>query len=223
MLRYIAIAGVVVMLALSSSTSAQVRPTVPSALLAWAGRSPVEFAMALAYASVPSGLEIRESDDIPPSARPEFKIDPAQNIHASELAKAFNSNRSDYRAVVMGEVLVIRPTEDRMPFLDLPSTIDSPLRVTGLMAAARQVFSALDPGLRGPVLNSMGRESDTIPIVLDGGGAHKVIDTLNQIVLQARSRTWFVTTRKEREGIHVVGFGIIEANGARRTQPMRRP
>jgi hypothetical protein len=225
MFRYIVAVFLVVMnVGLSNLTFAQRGPSVPSALLAWADRSPVEFAMALAYASVPAGLEIRESDDIPPSTRPQLTIDPARNIQASELARAFNSQRSDYDAALMGRVLVIRPTGSALPFLDQPSPIDSPLTVTGLMAAAREVFSVLDPGLRGPILNSLGRDSDRIPIVLDGRGARKVIDTLNQIVLQAApSHSWFVTTRKEPDGMRVVAFGIIEANGTRRTQRLRHP
>jgi len=46
---------------------AQPGPSVPASLLGPATASPIEFAAALAKASVPAGLEIRESDDVFPA------------------------------------------------------------------------------------------------------------------------------------------------------------
>ena len=94
--------------------------------------------------------------------------------------------------------------------------------VTGLMAAARRVFAALDPGLKGPVLNSKGHKGDDISVALDGRGGRTVMDTLNQIVTQAPGRVWVVTTREEPDGQRVISFGLIEAGRSRRTQGMRR-
>jgi len=88
------------------------------------------------------------------------------------------------------------------------------------MAAVRRVFLPLDPRLSGPALNSLGRPSDTIPLTLDGSGGRKVIDTLNQIVTQAPGRAWVVTTGKRGSAVRVTGFGFIEGDGSRRTQPL---
>ena len=82
----------VVALCVSLEAAPQVRDTVPSSLSLAAQQSPVEFAMALANASVPSGLEIRESDDVPPSGRPASKVDSEQRVAASELVR--HSTRS---------------------------------------------------------------------------------------------------------------------------------
>jgi hypothetical protein len=158
-----------------------------------------------------------------PSVRPEFSIHRTRRIAAAELVRAFNAQHNDCRAVLMGDVLVIRPLAGRLPFLDQRSTVDSPITVTGAMAAARRVFSQLDTGLLGPVLNSLGRESDEIPILLDGNGTRTVIEMLNQIALQAPSSAWVVTTRHERGEVQVVSFGFLEGNGSRRTQRVRQP
>jgi hypothetical protein len=216
MLKYMAVIG----LCASFAVAPQVGDTAPSSLLIAAQRSPTDFATALANASVPSGLEIRESDDVPPSGRLTFKVDPERRVPASELVQTFNAQHRDYHAVMMRGVLVIRPIRGALPFLDEPSTIYPPVAVIGAMAAARRVFSILDPGLSGVVLNSAGREGDKIPVLLDGSGGRTVIDTLNQIVKQTAPRTWVVTTRRQADDVRVVGFGFINAEGGRRTQPM---
>ena len=215
-------------LAGSGFLAAQARVTVPSAVLAAAEASPVEFVMALADAAVPAGLEIRESEDVLPAGWPSlkgrkpawFNADRTHRIAAAEVVAAFNGSRRDYRAVLMGQVLVIRPIDGALPFLDQPSAISGPTHVTGAMAAARRVFADLVPGLSGPVLNSLGHKGDDVPVVLDGG-SRKVLDTLNQIVLQAPPRTWVLTTRQQAEDVRVISFGFIEADGSRRIQRVK--
>jgi hypothetical protein len=208
--------------AASSVMAGQTGPTVPASLLVAASQSLVDFAYALANASILAGLEIKESDDGPPLG-PAFNIDPKQRVPLNDLVATFNAHRQEYRAVVMrGDVMVIRPVKGMVPFLDGPSPISQEVTVTGLMAAARRVFAALDPGLKGPVLNSMGHKGDDISVALDGGGGRTVMDTLNQIVTQAPGRVWVVTTREEPDGQRVISFGLIEAGRSRRTQGMRR-
>jgi hypothetical protein len=220
MLKHIQIAVLVV--AASTVMASQTGRTVPASLLVAASDSLVDFAFALAGASIPAGLEIRESDDGPP-LRPAFNIDPKPRVPLNDLVTTFDAHRHEYRAVVMrGGVMVIRPVKGKVPFLDGPSPISQEVTVTGLMAAARRVFAALNPGLTGPVLNSMGHEGDDIPVALDGSGGRTVMDTLNQIVTQAPRRVWVVTTREEPDGQRVISFGLIEAGRSRRTQGMRR-
>jgi hypothetical protein len=218
MLKHMHIAALAV--AAATTTAGQTGVTVPSSLLIAASQSPVDFAFALANASVPSGLEIRESDDGPPSHPPALDIDPKQRVPLDDLVRTFNAQHRDYRAVVMrGGVMAVRPTRRTLPFLDEPSPISQEV-VSGLMAAARRVFAAVSPGLTGPILNSIGGKGDDIPVALDGTRGRTVIDTLNQIVTQAPGHVWVVTTREERDGQRVISFGLIEAGGSRRTQPL---
>ena len=222
MLKHIYIPMAVIGFAATSVMAGQTGVTVPSALLAAASQSLVEFGFALADASIPAGLEMKELDDGPP-LRPAVEIDPKQRVPLDGLVTTFNAQHRDYRAVVMrGGVMVIRPAKGRLSFLDEPSAISQKITVTGLMAAARQVFDALDPGLASrPILNSMERKGDDIPVVLDGTGGRTVMDTLNQIVTQAPGRVWVVTTREEPDGVRVVSFGLMEAGRSRRTMGMR--
>jgi hypothetical protein len=193
---------------------AQVGVTVPSSLLVAAQRSPVEFAMALANASVPAGLEIRESDDVPPDARPTSKVDREREVPVSEVVKAFEARRRDYRVVVMQGVLVIRPIDGTLSFLDEASTIDPPVSVVGVMASVRRVLSPLDPRLSGVVLNSYGRKGEDVPVMLDGSGGRQVIDTLNQIVKQAPPRTWVVTTRRKETTCGLLALDSLRQTAA---------
>lgn len=222
MLRHMWMAILVV--AVTTTTVGQTGVTVPSSLLVAASRSPVEFIKALAYASIPSGLEIRESDDVMPSPSPgAFDIDREQRVSLDGLIATFNAAHPDYYAVVMrGGVTVVRPIKGTLPFLDQPSSLSNVVTVTGALAAARLVFTAVDPRLAGPILNSLGHKGEDIPVVLDGSGGRTVVDTLNQIVTQAPGRSWVVTTREERDGgVRVTGFGFVDADGRRLTQPMR--
>lgn len=207
--------------AVSAVMAGQTGRTVPASMLAAAKQPLVDFAFALSNASIPAGLEIRDSDDGSP-LHPPFDIDPKQRVPLADLVKTFNAHHHEYRAVVMrGGVVVIRSVNGRLLFLDGPSPISNEVTVTGFMAAATRVFTALDPGLTGPILDSGGHKGDDIPVVLDGSGGRTVMDTLNQIVTQTPARVWVVTTRGDPGSVRVISFGLIQAGRSRRTQGMR--
>src|SRR5258706_15722161 len=143
---------VVLGVAATTTTAGQTGVSVPSPLLDAASRSPAEFVVALAHASIPAGLEIRESDDVVPSRPPAFDIDREQRVSLDGLIATFNAAHPDYHAVVMrGGVTVVRPFKGTLPFLDQPSSLSNVIAVTGALAAARLVFTAVDPGLAGPI------------------------------------------------------------------------
>jgi len=222
MLKYFSVAlGVSV----SLSVGTPIPPAVPSYLLGAAQRPPVEFAMALLTARVPCGLEIRESEDRP-HERPVSKIGPQGDVPLSDVVRAFEAHHRDYRAAVVGGVLVIRPRTDVLPFLDAPSTISTPTPITGVMVALRRVFSPLVPrwGRGGISIGSGGHGSGReLRVVLDGRGGRTVIDTLNQIVLQAPGRAWEVVTRKDGASLRPVTVGFIDADGYRRRHEIGGP
>jgi hypothetical protein len=171
--------------------------------------------MALTKASVPAGFEIRESDDRAPLGPPSGAAEGSARL--SDVVKVFETYHREYRAVVMESVLVVRPRKRAAALLDAPSSIVQPTRVTGIMTAARQIFSVRWPSLLGPTLNSCGRPGEDVEIVLDGRGL-RVIDTLNEIVMQAPNRAWVVTTRQEDEEAQVLNFGFLDSSGRRRVQ-----
>jgi hypothetical protein len=206
----------------------QISPTVPAPLLVAAQGSPLEFAMALAIASVPAGIEIRQPDDVLPANLPiPDELRPpgqgaasAHRVPLTEVVRTFN-RRSDYRAVETGGVLVIRPVREMTPILDEASAITAPTKITGVMAAARRVFSQVNPAFAGPALGSMygHMHGEDLTVVLDGSG-RTVIETLNQIVRQAPPRIWVVTTQKQGDAVRIVQFGFIAADGSRRRMGM---
>jgi hypothetical protein len=221
MLRILTLLGLGAMLATPKQAAVDATSAaVPASLLEAAQQTTVDFAGALASASVAAGFELEEADDGPPSGKTMAPGDRDRKVPLADVANAFEARHLAYRAGVLRGVLVIRPAQDALPFLDEPSTIFPPATIEGVMAAARRVFLPIDPRLSGPALNSLGRPSDAIPLTLDGSGGRKVIDTLNQIVSQAPGRAWVVTTRKVGNEVRLVGFGFIEANGSRRTQPV---
>jgi hypothetical protein len=184
-----------------------------------AQRSPWEFAMLLANASVPSGLELLDIDDVRPLKRPDFSLDRTAKIPANDLVKAFNSQHSDYHATLMDGVFVIRPVVRPVRFLDQPCALNSPIVVTGLLSAARRLFAPLDPslsnglGTTGSFVNAAPDElGENIPITVDGD--RRVIDNLNQIVRQS-PRTWYVVTKSRPDNERrIIRFGFIHSQGA---------
>ena len=192
---------------------------VPAALIEAAQQSPVDFAAALAGASVPSGFEIKDADDGPPSELATAPVDPNRKVAMADVIRAFEDRHSGYRARMIRGTLVVRPVEGALAFLDEPSTIYPPVKVTGIMEAARRIFLPLDARLAGAGLG-VGRPGDFVPVAIDGSGGRTVIDTLNQIVTQVSGRAWVVTTRKQGSDIRVSGFGFIEGDGSRRTHPL---
>ena len=212
MVRYV----VAIAVACASAALPQVQSTVPSSLLSSVGSSPIEFTVLLAEASVPSGLEIKEPGDSRSRPVPYADADSGRRIPATQLAARFNAVHSDYHALVMDGVFVIRPVGDNAAFLDERSAIDPPISITGRMQAARRIF-----GMHGAILGStFSLEGEDKPIVLDGTGGRKVIDTLNEIVMQSPS-AWQVTTRKQGNQWRVVAFGFIRKDGSSSIQPLR--
>lgn len=194
--------------------SGQDRPTLPSSLMVAARLQPIQFASALTQASVPAGFEIHESDDGAPLGPSSGTVE--GTVRLSDVAKAFEAHHRAYQAVVMGSVLVVRPRKGAVPFLDAPSSILQPTKVTGIITAARRIFSARWPKFMGsgPVLNSLGQPGEDLDIVLDGRG-RRVIDTLNSIVVQAPNRAWIVTTRQEDGKARIASFGFLDSKGRR--------
>ncbi len=188
---------------------------VPASLLEDAQKSPILFAVALAGASVPNGFEIPETDDFtPPVMSPSPGV---QTVPATEVTEAFEKYHHEYRAVMMGRVLVVRPRVAPLPLLDTRSTIAGPVKVTGIMTAARRVFAFRWPMLLGPALNSLGRPGSDVEVVLHGQD-RRVIDMLNQIVLQAPKRGWIIITGKAKDGQpQMLSFGFLDARGGRVT------
>jgi hypothetical protein len=194
----------------------QTNQAVPASLLLKSQASPFEFAMLLAETAVPSGLELRESDNVRPRLKPDFNIERAQKAQAADLVKAFNSRHSDYRATWMDGVFVIRPTQKTAQYLDEP-LVREPIAVTGVTTAANHVFAPLDPTLLtgafiGSYFGDSADRGDDIPISLDDTGGPRVIDRLNQIVRQA-PRTWYVLTREVENKVRIVRFGFIQRGG----------
>lgn len=142
---------------------------VPAALIEAARQSPVDFAAALAGASVPSGFEIKEADDGPPSEMATAPVDPNLKVAMTDVIRAFEDRHPSYRARMIRGVLVVRPVEGALAFLDEPSTIYPPVKVVGIMAAARRIFVPLEPSLAGAGLG-VGRPRGYAPVALDGSG-----------------------------------------------------
>lgn len=192
-------------------------PEVPSALLVAAQQSPLELVMALADASVPAGLELLSSDRLP-RRKPAFDVEPRPTVGLTDLRQAFNTRHADYRAAVLDDVLVVRPTRRTAAYLDQDSNLE-PIVITGVMAAARKIFADLDPalarpgGLAGSAINLDPQErGEYTDVSLDGRG-RKVIDVLNQLAKQSQ-RAWVVITSNDDRPPRVLEFGLIHRGGS---------
>lgn len=198
---------------------------VPSYLVSLANRPPLEFAFLLASASIPAGIEVRQSDDIYPGPSRVVTRPTEGRVPAEDLVQAFNAAHEDYRAFLMGGVFVIRPVRGRSLFLDAPSAIDPPATVVGTMEAERRIFSPIDPRLLGPALaGGIGREAArglSTRFTLDGTAGRRVIDTLNQIVLQMPG-AWQVTTGLRGKELTILEFGFIYADRSRSMHPLSK-
>lgn len=198
---------------------------VPSDLLSQVKRAPLEFAVFLANASVPTGIEIKEGDDAyprrPPIARKESQA--IEQIPVIDLVMAFNAQQRDYSAAVIGDVFVIRPTSGRAAFLDSASRIVPRVAVVGVIEAERTILSPLSPGLLTPMIGA-GSGSEalkglTTEFVLDGSDGRTVLDTLNQIVLRLPG-AWQATTRERQGRSEIVKFGFIYSDSAHTVLPV---
>jgi hypothetical protein len=201
--------------AFASPIFAQTNGTAPANLLIAAQKSPGEFAMLLATASVPSGIELKEGDEFYPSVNPDYTMNVTNTVPVTDLVKMFNSQHHDYRATTVDGVLVIRPLEGRVRYLDEPSPIKGHTAVVGLMTAAKHVFLPLQPGLLGPTVGSRlgeGDRGEDAHVALDGVGSQKVMDSLNQIVRQV-PRTWYVVSRQVGDEWQIARFGFLHGSG----------
>jgi hypothetical protein len=214
---------------LTSTQPTQPPDTVPTELLALANRSPLEFATFLATAYVPSGIELREFDDVyvngHPEVTPSTHFDLDARIPADRLVDAFNERHTEYQAEWMDGVFVIRPSEGRVAFLDAPSELPATIEVISVMSAGRRILCPLDSSVcSGVVVGSQMGSLEAAGVFdyvrLDGTNHPRVIDTLNQIVRQS-PRTWNVVTRVQANASQGVRYGFIHAHGQRTIQGIR--
>ena len=205
-------------LCIAVPVSAQRQPMVPPYLLSAAERPPLEVTFLLANAGIPCGIEIRESDDVVPRPPADARRDLLQQVPASMVVEAFNASHREYRAALVDGVFVIQPSAGRASFLDSPSVIVPRITIVGTMEALRRILSPLDTRLLSPHIGGgIGPEAAkglTARFVLDGSGPRRVIDTLNQLVLQMPG-AWEVTTRQYGQEWKIAKFGFIYGDRSR--------
>lgn len=207
---------------LGDAESASPRTSVPSYLVTAAARSPLDVAVVLAQESIPTGIELRESDNVYPAPFPQSERDRTAMVPLSDVARAFNEHHREYQASVTDGVFVIRLADSTPRFLDEQSTIRTPVLLTGVMDAERAVFAPLDPTLRGPAIGGgLGQRAAQglgARITL-GGSAKSVADTLNDIVRQVPG-AWQVTTFKVGAEWRISEFGFIYPDRSRTMHPL---
>jgi hypothetical protein len=195
---------------------------VPSYVVAAARRAPLELAYALAEESVPTGIEIRESDVAVHARVSHGEGD--RTVTLSAVAQAFNEHHREYRASVSDGVFVIRLADSIPRFLDEPSTLVNPVVVTGVMDAERAIFAQLDPRLRGPAIGggigAVAGAGLRARVSLDGRGK-SVAQTLNEIVRQVPG-AWQVTTFQVGREWRVAAFGFIYPDRSSSTHTLAR-
>jgi len=204
---------------LSVSATRQAADTVPEYLVGATERPFAEFLLTVANASIRVGVEIKEADNAPPSRSSRPTTGQSKQIPREQLVTAFNARRPGYRAVWVGDVLMIRPVSGRMEFLDSPSPIQAPTTIVGLTQALRTIFSPLKPEMLAGVAagSAIGNEAGkalTERFTLDGSNGRTVIDTLNQVTLQHQG-AWWVTTRLIKDRWQPTEFGFVYSDFAR--------
>ena len=211
MLKYLLVSSALIALPLVVEQP----PAVPAGLLAATQQEPLAFAMSLADASVPNGLETSAPVQRP-VRKPDFDLGKQATATVDQVVDAFNLHHGDYRASLVDGVVVIRPATNRAAYLDLPSTLE-PTVVTGLMSGVRSIFAGLDPrvaapgGIAGSGLPADER-GDFNTVSLDGHG-RSIVGVLNQLAKQS-GRGWFVVTTKGAGGLRVRSFGLIHRHGS---------
>jgi len=166
----------------------------------------------------PAGFEMRESDDVFP-LRPTAVPEGQSTVALTEVVDAFNRANRSYHAEIVDGVLVVRPIDSRVTFLDRPSPISEPTTQIGVLRAIRFVLSPLNPRLLdgvviGSTLGLRAFEGLSLSIALDGPQSRHVIDTLNQIALQVPG-AWQVVTRRVADEAEIVQYGFIYTDSAR--------
>ncbi|HKE84829.1 MAG TPA: hypothetical protein VKB50_13805 [Vicinamibacterales bacterium] len=190
---------------------------VPASVATEAKGHPMAFAMLLADAAVPVGIEIAAADRRPPT-RPEFERRTA-SAAIDTVLNTFNGAQRGYLAQPVNDVVVITPARGSSYLKRRLDLAPEDLVVSGAMAAIRKVFAPLDPELDRPgaTLGSTfvdpaqsGRDRT---ITFTPGGT--VLDALNEIAKQS-GQGWFVAT-EERPGHtepEITAVGLIHRGGA---------
>lgn len=194
----------------SSVTAVQSGRQVPAALASAARGRPIEFAMLLAHASIPVGLEVYGSDRDPRTMPDWRSIRGDEMVPLAVVIAAFNESHGDYGAELMDGVLVIRPLARRAPFLDQPLMV-SDLEVTGVETALRKMFKPIDPTLDagGGILGSRSvtpeEAGDFMTVRFTPGKT--VLQTLNELAIQTGHGWKVVTTgSEEKKGASQIVF-----------------
>jgi hypothetical protein len=185
--------------------------TVPFYLVAAAERPFAEFMMLVAHASVRAGIELKEIDNAAVTGTPIRPKGETKQVPREELVAAIHARKPGYQATWDRDVLLIRPVNGRLKFLDTPSTLTSATAIVGVMQSLRTIMAPLDPRLLRPAVGT-GRGWEALRalsanITLDGSNGRTVIDTLNQVVLQ-NPGAWHVMTRFEGGEWRVSEFGF---------------
>ena len=106
---------------------AQGKMEAPESLLAAASADPTTFVSILTHVGIPAGLEIRQStyDQYANRSR---QWDPEQWTAArlaqrgvvplAQIVTTFNQRHTEYKAAILSGVLVIRPVDRRVAYLD---------------------------------------------------------------------------------------------------------
>ena len=204
----------VALMAVQASTSP---PRVAAALLKSAELDPIEFTMVLLQAGVSAGLEVRSADQSP-RRKPDLQLASSPTVNLTEVVSAFNSAHTDYRAKLDGHVVVIRPVDKPAPYLDQPSSAGR-IDVTGVMSAARKIFSPLDRTLDAPggIIGSRigvdaAQAGENTRITIDGSGRRNE-QLLNEVVSRS-PRAWIVVTTNSDETIRIIKVGFMHPGGS---------
>jgi hypothetical protein len=179
---------------------------------------PFVFAMMLADASIPSGIVIRESTLQRPRGRPDFASAPLLGVATDELAKFFNDYHQQYRATLLGDVLVISGADGLPAYLTRDTSVGR-TEIIGIMTATRRVIAGTDSknvdagGTIGSSINAdSDQRGDSKRIVFDGT-QRRVIDGLNAIARQAKS-TWIAVTNDTDKESVILKIGFIHRAGS---------
>lgn len=204
---------------LGVSAARQVPTAVPEYLVAATERPLHEFLLLVANASIRAGFEIKEADNarVGVSSRP--PTGELKQVSREQLVTAFNARKPGYRAVWVGDVLLIRPALGRLEFLDSGSPIQTPTTIVGVSAALRTIFSPINPRPPNAVAAGVATgieagKAMTKEFTLDGSNGRTVIDTLNQVTLQ-HPGAWWVATRVVEGKSQPTEFGFVYTDFAR--------
>jgi hypothetical protein len=183
---------------------------------------PIEFALSLANASIPVGVETSVAERLP-HRKPALNLVREPSLSVDALASAFNSSHTNERAEVLNGVLVIRPVTRRARYLDQPLP-DGDLVLTGAMFTLRRIFAGLDPrldsgGIVGSRLAGPEESGDDVTITLTPGGT--VLRALNEMTAQTR-QGWLVVAESSSESgtPDIVEIALLHRGGSASRVPL---